>query len=88
MFVNVCVRVGTSLSRGEGAVEVGRPPPMQSPAGRRRGGRWLAAWRQGHTATCGGGGALRPAGQRWSWGVQGTSESSGVEAEMQWAGNK
>lgn len=55
MFVNVCVRVGTSLSRGEGAAEVGRPPPMQSPAGRRRGGRWLAAWRQGHTATCGGG---------------------------------
>lgn len=54
MFVNVCVRVGTSLSRGEGAAEVGRPPPMQSPAGRRRGGRWLAAWRQGHTATWGG----------------------------------
>lgn len=40
----------------------------------------------------GGGGALRPAGQRWSWGVQGTSESSSessrVEAEMQRAGNK
>lgn len=35
-----------------------------------------------------GGGALRPAGQRWSWGVQGTSESSGVEVEMQRAGNK
>lgn len=65
MFVNVCVRVGTSLSRGEGAAEVGRPPPMQSPAGRRRGGRWLAAWRQGHTATCVWGGrcpeASRPA---------------------------
>lgn len=41
-----------------------------------------------HCHMCGGGGALRPAGQRWSWGVQGTSESSGVEAEMQWAGNK
>lgn len=54
--------------------------------------RGLEAGTHCHMCVWGGAGALRPAGQRWSWGVQGTSESSsessGVEAEMQWAGNK
>lgn len=54
-----------------GGTEVGQIVQGNGEGGREAG---HPAWRQGETAEAEG--VLRPAGQRWSWGVRGTSESS------------